>query len=219
MQHGCRARGAPAAKAYCAATPSSSAPASPASPSPMSWRRPATAVIVLDRGAIAGGMTSRTTAHLAPICDDGVSALIKLRGEDMARLFQDSQEAAVDRIEAIVESARHLRAISAGSMRFCFRRPAWTSRRREAAKTRNTTPSARSARRSKCAKGVPLEGLRGRAGAALSAIRPPSIRSNISRGLVAAIEDKGGQLFADSPVIEDRGARERRPRQHGCAAA
>ena len=36
-------------------------------------------VMVLDRGAIAGGMTSRTTAHLAPICDDGLSALINLR--------------------------------------------------------------------------------------------------------------------------------------------
>src|SRR4051812_43427768 len=55
--------------------------------------------IVLDRGPIAGGMTSRTTAHLAPICDDGLSALINLRGEDMARLFQESQEAAVARIE------------------------------------------------------------------------------------------------------------------------
>jgi len=47
-------------------------------------------------------MTSRTTAHLAPICDDGVSELEKLRGEEMARLFQESQSAAVDRIEAIV---------------------------------------------------------------------------------------------------------------------
>jgi glycine/D-amino acid oxidase-like deaminating enzyme/nitrite reductase/ring-hydroxylating ferredoxin subunit len=59
-------------------------------------------VIVLDRGAIAGGMTSRTTAHLAPICDDGVASLIKLRGEAVATVFQQSQEAAVDRIEAIV---------------------------------------------------------------------------------------------------------------------
>jgi glycine/D-amino acid oxidase-like deaminating enzyme len=59
-------------------------------------------VIVVDRGSIAGGMTSRTTAHLAPICDDGLSSLINLRGEEMARLFQQSQEAAVDRIEAIV---------------------------------------------------------------------------------------------------------------------
>ena len=59
-------------------------------------------VILVDRGSIAGGMTSRTTAHLAPICDDGLSSLINLRGEEMARLFQQSQEAAVDRIEAIV---------------------------------------------------------------------------------------------------------------------
>ena len=56
-------------------------------------------VIVIDRGPIAGGMTSRTTAHLAPICDDGLSALINLRGEETARLFQESQEAAVARIE------------------------------------------------------------------------------------------------------------------------
>ena len=49
-------------------------------------------------------MTSRTTAHLAPVCDDGVSSLVKIRGEDTARLFQQSQEAAVDRIEQIVEA-------------------------------------------------------------------------------------------------------------------
>src|SRR3954471_22994917 len=59
-------------------------------------------VVVLDRGPIAGGMTSRTTAHLAPICDDGVKELTKIRGEEMAAKFQSSQSAAVDRIEAIV---------------------------------------------------------------------------------------------------------------------
>lgn len=63
-------------------------------------------VIVIDRGTIAGGMTSRTTAHLAPICDDGLSALINLRGEDVARLFQQSQEAAVARIEENVSELR-----------------------------------------------------------------------------------------------------------------
>jgi hypothetical protein len=56
-------------------------------------------VIVIDRGSIAGA-----TAHLAPICDDGISSLIDLRGEEMAKLFQQSQAAAVDRIEAIVQS-------------------------------------------------------------------------------------------------------------------
>src|SRR3954447_26481568 len=59
-------------------------------------------VVVLDRGRIAGGVTSRTTAHLAPVCDDGVAELTKIRGEAMAAKFQASQSAAVDRIEAIV---------------------------------------------------------------------------------------------------------------------
>jgi glycine/D-amino acid oxidase-like deaminating enzyme/nitrite reductase/ring-hydroxylating ferredoxin subunit len=57
---------------------------------------------VLDRGKIAGGVTSRTTAHLAPVCDDGVASLIKLRGKDLARQFQVSQSSAVDRIEELV---------------------------------------------------------------------------------------------------------------------
>lgn len=58
-------------------------------------------VAVLDRGSIAGGMTARTTAHLAPVCDDGLSALLSMRGEKLAQLFHRSQEEAVDRIEQI----------------------------------------------------------------------------------------------------------------------
>lgn len=58
-------------------------------------------VTVLDRGPIAGGMTARTTAHLAPVCDDSLSALLSMRGLELARDFQVSQTAAVDRIEAI----------------------------------------------------------------------------------------------------------------------
>jgi glycine/D-amino acid oxidase-like deaminating enzyme/nitrite reductase/ring-hydroxylating ferredoxin subunit len=58
-------------------------------------------VIVVDRGAIAGGMTARTSAHLAPLCDDLTSAMIKLRGQDISRAFYASQAAAVDRIEKI----------------------------------------------------------------------------------------------------------------------
>jgi glycine/D-amino acid oxidase-like deaminating enzyme/nitrite reductase/ring-hydroxylating ferredoxin subunit len=58
-------------------------------------------VIVIDRGAIAGGITARTTAHLAPLCDDLTSAMIKLRGEEIARAFYQSQAAAIDRIEAV----------------------------------------------------------------------------------------------------------------------
>ncbi|CAN7622699.1 FAD-dependent oxidoreductase [Bosea sp. LjRoot237] len=58
-------------------------------------------VIVLDRGPIAGGMTARTTAHLAPSCDDSLSELLAMRGQELASGFQASQNAAVDRIEAI----------------------------------------------------------------------------------------------------------------------
>jgi glycine/D-amino acid oxidase-like deaminating enzyme/nitrite reductase/ring-hydroxylating ferredoxin subunit len=59
-------------------------------------------VAVIDRGKIARGMTSRTTAHLAPICDDGATEITKIRGEEMARLAWESQAAGVDRIEEIV---------------------------------------------------------------------------------------------------------------------
>jgi glycine/D-amino acid oxidase-like deaminating enzyme/nitrite reductase/ring-hydroxylating ferredoxin subunit len=58
-------------------------------------------VIVIDRAAIAGGITARTTAHLAPLCDDLTSAMIGLRGEDISRRFYESQAAAIDRIEEI----------------------------------------------------------------------------------------------------------------------
>lgn len=58
-------------------------------------------VVVIDRGRIGMGMTSRTTAHLATELDDFYSELIRTRGEDEARLYHDSQVAAVNRIEAI----------------------------------------------------------------------------------------------------------------------
>jgi len=57
-------------------------------------------VVVLDRGPIGKGMTSRTTAHLTAQCDDGFDLMIKRRGEDLTRLWYQSQAAAIDRIEA-----------------------------------------------------------------------------------------------------------------------
>src|ERR1700760_111906 len=59
------------------------------------------AVIVIDRGKICGGMTARTSAHLAPLCDDLMSEMKRLRGSETAKTFYQSQAAAVDRIEAI----------------------------------------------------------------------------------------------------------------------
>jgi glycine/D-amino acid oxidase-like deaminating enzyme len=58
-------------------------------------------VIVIDRGRIGNGMTARTTAHLATELDDFYAELIRVRGEEEARLYHDSQVAAVNRIEAI----------------------------------------------------------------------------------------------------------------------
>ena len=61
-------------------------------------------VIVVDRGRICCGMTARTTAHLAPLCDDLMSEMTKLRGKELAKAFYQSQAAAVDRIEHIQKS-------------------------------------------------------------------------------------------------------------------
>lgn len=58
-------------------------------------------VVVIDRGEITGGMTARTTAHLASELDDYYSELIRVVGEDQARLYRESQEAAINRVEAI----------------------------------------------------------------------------------------------------------------------
>ena len=58
-------------------------------------------VVVIDRGEIAGGMTARTTAHLASELDDYYFELIRAVGEAGARLYHESQVAAINRIEAI----------------------------------------------------------------------------------------------------------------------
>lgn len=61
------------------------------------------AVVLLDRGQIARGMSSRTSAHLTFQSDDLYQEVISRRGERIAKLHYQSQRAAVDRIEAIVK--------------------------------------------------------------------------------------------------------------------
>src|SRR5215207_7393481 len=56
-------------------------------------------VVVLDRGPIGGGMTARTSAHLASQFDDYYHEHIDLRAEDEARSYFESQSAAIDRID------------------------------------------------------------------------------------------------------------------------
>jgi len=63
-------------------------------------------VVVVDRGAIGGGMTLRTTAHLASACDDLYTEIEKTRGEKQARLLYQSLAASIDRIEEIQRSEK-----------------------------------------------------------------------------------------------------------------
>ena len=59
-------------------------------------------VIVLEDGAVGGGETGRTTAHLASALDDRYHVLERLHGVEGARLAAASHTAAIDRIELIV---------------------------------------------------------------------------------------------------------------------
>jgi glycine/D-amino acid oxidase-like deaminating enzyme/nitrite reductase/ring-hydroxylating ferredoxin subunit len=59
-------------------------------------------VAVLDDGPVGGGMTRRTTAHLATAIDDRYVTIERLHGRDGAQLAADSHAAAIDSIESIV---------------------------------------------------------------------------------------------------------------------
>src|SRR5262245_17758600 len=47
-------------------------------------------VIVIDRGPLARGMTSRTSAHLTWVTDDDFTRLIRIHGPEKARLYYES---------------------------------------------------------------------------------------------------------------------------------
>jgi glycine/D-amino acid oxidase-like deaminating enzyme/nitrite reductase/ring-hydroxylating ferredoxin subunit len=58
-------------------------------------------VIVIDGGPIAGGETSRTTAHLSNVIDDRFQVIERYHGVAGARRAQESHAAAIDLIEEI----------------------------------------------------------------------------------------------------------------------
>ena len=58
-------------------------------------------VVVLDKGPVGGGNTGRTTAQLSNALDDRYSELIRIHGEEEARLAAHSHTAAIDMVEAI----------------------------------------------------------------------------------------------------------------------
>jgi glycine/D-amino acid oxidase-like deaminating enzyme/nitrite reductase/ring-hydroxylating ferredoxin subunit len=61
-------------------------------------------VVVLEDGAVGGGETGRTTAHLSNALDDRYFELERLHGPDGARLAAASHTAAIDQIESIVRA-------------------------------------------------------------------------------------------------------------------
>jgi glycine/D-amino acid oxidase-like deaminating enzyme/nitrite reductase/ring-hydroxylating ferredoxin subunit len=61
-------------------------------------------VIVLEDGAVGGGETGRTTAHLSNALDDRYFELERLHGPDGARRAAASHAAAIDKIEWIVRA-------------------------------------------------------------------------------------------------------------------
>ena len=63
-------------------------------------------VVVVDDGHIGGGMTERTTAHLANALDDRFFELERLHGEKGARLAAESHSAAIDLIESITTTEK-----------------------------------------------------------------------------------------------------------------
>jgi glycine/D-amino acid oxidase-like deaminating enzyme/nitrite reductase/ring-hydroxylating ferredoxin subunit len=59
-------------------------------------------VIVLDDGAVGGGQTERTTAHLSNALDIHYFEIERLHGQGGAKLAAESHSAAIDRIESII---------------------------------------------------------------------------------------------------------------------
>lgn len=156
-------------------------------------------IIVVDRGRVAGGMTSRTTAHLAPICDDGLSTLIKLRGEAMARLFQQSQEAAVARIEQIVGALQidcNFRRLDA----FLFPAMGTDPKRARDERQAEFEAAGKAGAAAELVTGVPLKGFEKAA-----VLRYPDQATfhplRYLRALAGAIRDQGGLIFANSAVM------------------
>src|SRR2546430_1698951 len=62
-------------------------------------------VIVIDAGPIAGGETSRTTAHLVTAADDRFYFLEKIHGARGAVLWAESNARAIDWVERVCEES------------------------------------------------------------------------------------------------------------------
>ena len=154
-------------------------------------------VVVIDRGKIAKGMTSRTTAHLTSPSDDGFASVTKVRGEERAREFYQSHSAAIDRIEAIQEKEKiecNFRRLDGFLFPALGKKPQdELGSEYEAAKSIGVDVEWHT--------GLPFKGL-----GDLRCLRYANQATfhplRYLRGLAGAIEAKGGKLFADTRVDE-----------------
>lgn len=171
-------------------------------------------VVVLDRGKLVGGMTSRTSAHLTSNIDDLYYELIRMRGEAEARSYFRLRLRAIDRIEEIQESEE----INCDFKRlngYLF--PAKTE-------DESTLEAELEACRQIGFRGVkwvdktPIPD----AGVGRSLLFPNLARFHprkYAAGLIRAIKRGGGELFADTPVVgvEENNGEVRISTQNGCA--
>ena len=151
-------------------------------------------VVVIDRGPIGKGMTSRTTAHLTAQCDDGFDQLISRRGEETAKLWYQSQAACIDRIEANVKDLGidcDFRRLDGHLFHAPGTDPGIIDQEFEATK-KVGMPIARET-------GVPSGPMKRRRRCAIPT-RRRSIRSSISPGLPRAIRKAGGRFYAETTV-------------------
>ena len=153
-------------------------------------------VAVLDRGKIGQGMTARTTAHLAPVCDDGIAELVKMQGEQSAKLFWQSHAAAIDRIEEIVGAEKidcHFRRLDG----YLFPGPDT----KQSELDDELAAAKKTGGRAEKVKGIGLEGLQD-----TGCLRYPRQATfhplRYLRGLAAAIQKSGGALYSSTAVTE-----------------
>lgn len=153
-------------------------------------------VVVVDRGKIGKGMTARTTAHLSPICDDTFESFVKIRGEDMAKLYWQSHAAAVDRIENIVKE----HAIECNFRRLdAYLFPAPETKQAELdGELRAVRKAGADAEK---VKGVPFKGLRD-TGCLRYRNQATFHPLRYLRSLVGDIVKRGGRIYADTCVTE-----------------
>ena len=154
-------------------------------------------VAVLDRGRIAGGMTSRTSAHLTSQCDDGFQTLIRARGLKAAKTFYESHAAAIDRIEAIQGEegiACHFRRLDGYLFPAIGKDPAEELTPEFEATKKVGMPIERH-------KGVPFKGQE-----AVKCLRYPNQATfhplRYLRGVAEGLVRRGGTLFANTAVTE-----------------